>query len=389
MPIIWWFITHCRLVDDDPPHPPSPPAPTPLAGSASPGSDSEAFLRPITPRPDILSTDPQAAAIFGDGSLTERGDEDAPTVISVQAFTPILGTLLLSPNGIVGGSARYAVVELLRRLRRADDREDGVGEFTGSPEGPTSSAESERASSPTPSQVGLEESDALDVGLFQRAERRMFEHELVYQVVIGMGRLDIDDGRMDQHPEGLESEDTSDSGPSTAVPTPQPTTSAADADSYFPPAVTFAFTAPTAPIAAAASPPAQTIEPPAAASTAPTSTLSPGHSPSPPVSSTSSLLGSPDHSSSSTPSLTSSTSSSSGEYPEASEPIGTDPFGRSVVDGLPIADAVQGPQGMEKRGPVEFNHAISYVNKIKVRVHGDLNSRGSDPLFRLHLNFNF
>jgi histone deacetylase complex regulatory component SIN3 len=24
--------------------------------------------------------------------------------------------------------------------------------------------------------------------------------------------------------------------------------------------------------------------------------------------------------------------------------------------------------GMEKRGPVEFNHAISYVNKIKVRL---------------------
>jgi paired amphipathic helix protein Sin3a len=30
------------------------------------------------------------------------------------------------------------------------------------------------------------------------------------------------------------------------------------------------------------------------------------------------------------------------------------------------ADGQQGPPGMEKRGPVEFNHAISYVNKIKV-----------------------
>lgn len=27
-----------------------------------------------------------------------------------------------------------------------------------------------------------------------------------------------------------------------------------------------------------------------------------------------------------------------------------------------------GQQGLEKRGPVEFNHAISYVNKIKVRL---------------------
>lgn len=33
------------------------------------------------------------------------------------------------------------------------------------------------------------------------------------------------------------------------------------------------------------------------------------------------------------------------------------------------AGVLQGPQGdLNKRGPVEFNHAISYVNKIKVRV---------------------
>lgn len=31
-----------------------------------------------------------------------------------------------------------------------------------------------------------------------------------------------------------------------------------------------------------------------------------------------------------------------------------------------MADAAQGQAGAEKRGPVEFNHAISYVNKIKV-----------------------
>jgi paired amphipathic helix protein Sin3a len=33
----------------------------------------------------------------------------------------------------------------------------------------------------------------------------------------------------------------------------------------------------------------------------------------------------------------------------------------------PTPGGVNGQQpGMEKRGPVEFNHAISYVNKIKV-----------------------
>jgi paired amphipathic helix protein Sin3a len=38
----------------------------------------------------------------------------------------------------------------------------------------------------------------------------------------------------------------------------------------------------------------------------------------------------------------------------------------SVVSGPGPQQAVQG--GMEKRGPVEFNHAISYVNKIKVCI---------------------
>ena len=36
------------------------------------------------------------------------------------------------------------------------------------------------------------------------------------------------------------------------------------------------------------------------------------------------------------------------------------------VTPMPGQAEAEGP-GMEKRGPVEFNHAISYVNKIKVR----------------------
>lgn len=34
--------------------------------------------------------------------------------------------------------------------------------------------------------------------------------------------------------------------------------------------------------------------------------------------------------------------------------------------GTPGQEAAGDAHGMEKRGPVEFNHAISYVNKIKV-----------------------
>ena len=37
------------------------------------------------------------------------------------------------------------------------------------------------------------------------------------------------------------------------------------------------------------------------------------------------------------------------------------------VPGQTGMNGAGGQQGMEKRGPVEFNHAISYVNKIKVR----------------------
>ncbi|KAK5172209.1 Transcriptional regulatory protein sin3 [Saxophila tyrrhenica] len=43
-------------------------------------------------------------------------------------------------------------------------------------------------------------------------------------------------------------------------------------------------------------------------------------------------------------------------------------------DANPMADGQAGQAGMEKRGPVEFNHAISYVNKIKNRFasHPDI-----------------
>lgn len=94
------------------------------------------------------------------------------TLISVQAFTPILGTLLLSPQVTVGNPARYAIVELLNRMRKADDREENsLGE-------------------------GLardEEEDEHPARLFGRSERAVFRDEILQQVVIGIGRLDASD----------------------------------------------------------------------------------------------------------------------------------------------------------------------------------------------------
>jgi serine/threonine-protein phosphatase 4 regulatory subunit 1 len=86
--------------------------------------------------------------------------------ISVQAFTPILVTLLLSPNPQIGGPARFAVVELLQRIKRADVREEQQLPL-------------------------LEPSDTdLPTGLFGRIERSLFENELLWQVVVGIGKLD-------------------------------------------------------------------------------------------------------------------------------------------------------------------------------------------------------
>ncbi|KAJ6496574.1 armadillo-type protein [Mycena vitilis] len=125
--VIWWFFTHCQVIPDD----------------------------------------------LG---VEETVYSSSTSTISVQAFTPILGTLLLSPNSKVGGAARYVVVNILSRMRKLDERESGAI----AP--PVASVDSEEE----------EEEEEITVGLFGREERLMFEQELLQQVVIGMGRLDVD-----------------------------------------------------------------------------------------------------------------------------------------------------------------------------------------------------
>lgn len=71
---------------------------------------------------------------------------------------------------MVGGAARQAIVEVLSRMRRADEREQ----------------EAEGASV---QDVGKEEA----IGLFGSVERKMFQEEMLQQVVIGMGKLDAGD----------------------------------------------------------------------------------------------------------------------------------------------------------------------------------------------------
>lgn len=113
----------------------------------------------------------------------EFQDHQSPPTISVQAFTPILGTLLLNPNALVGGATRYAVVALLGRIKRVNAMELNLG--TSSPNIP--------AQIPPPpghAQTIEGEDEDLVIGLFGSDERALFEKEIIYQVVVGMGRLD-------------------------------------------------------------------------------------------------------------------------------------------------------------------------------------------------------
>ncbi|TFK91222.1 ARM repeat-containing protein [Polyporus arcularius HHB13444] len=304
VPIIWWFITHCRLVEDDVPLPPSPPAPTPLSPITSPTTERQhPFSCPPTPSYEGSSEDQNDFGFLRHSSST--GEEGAPAQVSVQAFTPILGTLLLSPNGIKEDSASDTVEE-------------------------PSTPDQPRTSSPTPSQASQVEyqelEDGLDMGFLQRDERRLFERELIYQVVIGMCRLDMDDGRADQTGEGVD-EIEDDSGPSTAVPTPLANAFNQEADSYFPPATTLGLAADPTSIMPVLPAPGLTAE----SLTSDSSTVSPIPSPSPSISSASSLSGSPDVS---TPSLTSSTSSSSGEYTDGIDSDGSDRLGLTLTNNL-------------------------------------------------------
>ncbi|KAJ7172587.1 armadillo-type protein [Mycena filopes] len=129
--VIWWFFTHCQVIPDD----------------------------------------------LG---VEETVYSSSTSTISVQAFTPILGTLLLSPNSKVGGAARYVVVNILSRIRRLGQRESDTAGSAPSTPGSDSDSEEEEAVEDIP------------VGLFGLEERLMFEQELLQQVVIGMGRLDVD-----------------------------------------------------------------------------------------------------------------------------------------------------------------------------------------------------
>jgi serine/threonine-protein phosphatase 4 regulatory subunit 1 len=165
----------------------------------------------------------------------------------VQSFTPILGTLLLSPNGLVGGPARFAVVELLNRVRRANEIERRLSDRNeqGTAYGGDGVTQDRMAAElqqsvgltsitpPTPSVQN--EDDYLPIGLLGSEQRRLFEREMIQQVVIGMGRLDLPEEAAAYYAEA----DNEEVGSALDVPTPLAQSTAyplaSERMSYFPP----------------------------------------------------------------------------------------------------------------------------------------------------------
>lgn len=76
----------------------------------------------------------------------------------VHAFTPIIGTLLLAHNAAVGAATRFAVIDILRQIREADAE-------------PVFQSSHEVALGPD--------------------ERQLLKQEILQQIVIGIGRLDL------------------------------------------------------------------------------------------------------------------------------------------------------------------------------------------------------
>ncbi|KAG8904714.1 hypothetical protein FRB99_001300 [Tulasnella sp. 403] len=144
--------------------------------------------------PPTVSESPQAGAV---NQLPLPAAH--PPFLPVQVFTPLLGSLLLSANAVVGDAARAAVVELLRRLK------DGFGlpshaltdvqrlerqDRLSNAESLATSTSSNLGALDADTSLGHENALVESVAPFGLEERQMLEHELLVGVVIGMARLD-------------------------------------------------------------------------------------------------------------------------------------------------------------------------------------------------------
>lgn len=116
--------------------------------------------------------------------------------VSVQAFTPIIGTLLLDQNKRVGILTRDALVSFLSKMNKVDQILLGV---------------KENYTTPRPCDQPDDDPHILStVRLFRNRERALFRNEILQQIILGLGQLDDDDDvRHDPSPQPSQSTDWS------------------------------------------------------------------------------------------------------------------------------------------------------------------------------------
>lgn len=98
--------------------------------------------------------------------------------IPVQAFTPILGTLLLNENKRVGILAREALVGFLAKMNKVDEKLLGIKKYRRRRTLQPWESPEEEIDEPLPY-----------VGLFGISERNLFRQEILQQIVVGLGQL--------------------------------------------------------------------------------------------------------------------------------------------------------------------------------------------------------
>ncbi|KAG8880073.1 hypothetical protein FRB97_001118 [Tulasnella sp. 331] len=197
VPTLWWFYSHCQLIDGEVDSTPAPPYDQEGDGAEQSGLSHQAPQGEERSESLDSTRPPVSESSQGRGPPDEEQHAEAPLslmdlsmgtdeahhqsdlddfqpeppssehpFLPVQFFTPLLECLLLSPNTIITDTARAAVVELLRRVSSVN--EDGT----------------ERS---------IEEDEIRDGGVderpFGRAEKRILERELLMGVVIGVARL--------------------------------------------------------------------------------------------------------------------------------------------------------------------------------------------------------
>lgn len=164
---------------------------TPFADSQTTPPSAGSIVSGPSTQSTLLSNDTDGTALsdfgtshpfgidYDDGgkSLVQPVLKDRP-MISVQTFTPLIGSLLMSQSSIVCDSAKAAIIGIIARLR---DKQ--LPTFDPWPERHTTVGEEKTYYA----QTGLHVHRAQELS---PSERKIIENELIQAIVIGMSRLD-------------------------------------------------------------------------------------------------------------------------------------------------------------------------------------------------------